>query len=160
MSARSRRDEYFPAEPGAPAPLVHDTTRFVRFEEVDLMGVVWHGRYPSYFEDGRMRHGEQYGVGYLDFINASLRAPVVQMRLDYVAPLKFGDSFTIRTRLHWTDAVKLNYSFEIIKEDGGTAARGCSTQLFIDADDEVYFVRPPLVERLCERWQAGEFDVS
>ena len=51
-SGRSaRRRAYFAAVPDAPPPLRVDVGRKVRFEEVDSMGIVWHGHYASYFED-------------------------------------------------------------------------------------------------------------
>ncbi len=44
MSLRKQQ----PAQDGPP-PLVRSVVRSVRFEETDPMGLVWHGRYPSYF---------------------------------------------------------------------------------------------------------------
>ncbi|HET6225857.1 MAG TPA: acyl-CoA thioesterase, partial [Bacteroidia bacterium] len=38
----------------------------VRFSEVDALGIVWHGHYLKFFEDGREAFGRQYGLGYLD----------------------------------------------------------------------------------------------
>ena len=37
----------------------------VRFSEVDSMGVVWHGNYLKYFEDGREAFGRKHGLGYV-----------------------------------------------------------------------------------------------
>ena len=34
----------------------------VRFSEVDIMNVVWHGSYPLYFEDAREAFGKKYGT--------------------------------------------------------------------------------------------------
>ena len=50
---------YFKRNPQDPAPLVVGIDRRVRFEEVDALGMVWHGRYPSYFEDGRIAFGDR-----------------------------------------------------------------------------------------------------
>ena len=36
----------------------------VRFSEVDMMNVVWHGAYPLYLEDAREAFGEKYGLSY------------------------------------------------------------------------------------------------
>ena len=38
----------------------------VRFSEVDIMGVVWHGSYPLYLEDAREAWGHHYGLCYDD----------------------------------------------------------------------------------------------
>ena len=40
------RRPYFPFKQDAPEPLRAIVRRRVRFEEVDPLGIVWHGRYP------------------------------------------------------------------------------------------------------------------
>ena len=47
--------------------LIVRTEILVRFNEADPLGIVWHGHYIRYFEDGREAFGNQYGIGYLDF---------------------------------------------------------------------------------------------
>ena len=37
----------------------------IRFNEVDSMGIVWHGSYPLYFEDAREEFGKIYHLEYL-----------------------------------------------------------------------------------------------
>ena len=46
-----------------------ETEILVRFNEADPLGIVWHGHYIRYFEDGREDFGKSYGIGYLDFYN-------------------------------------------------------------------------------------------
>ena len=60
------RKSYFQIPENSPAPLRLIVERKVRFEEVDPMNIVWHGRYPGYFEDGRVALGDKYGIGYMD----------------------------------------------------------------------------------------------
>jgi len=38
----------------------------VRFAETDPLGIVWHGNYIQYFEDGREAFGRHHGIAYLD----------------------------------------------------------------------------------------------
>ena len=85
--------------PGAPQPLAFTVTRRVRFEEVDTLGIVWHGRYPSYFEDVREALGDRYGIGYLDFFQAEVAAPLRQLHFDYLKPLCLRENFTIKAEL-------------------------------------------------------------
>ena len=47
--------------------LIHTTEFDVRFSEADPLGIVWHGHYVRYFEDGREAFGEAYNLRYLDF---------------------------------------------------------------------------------------------
>ena len=77
---------YFPAEAGAPDPLRITVSRQVRFEEVDPLGIVWHGRYPGYFEDARVALSDRYGVGYMDFYGQGIITPIRQLQLDDLRP--------------------------------------------------------------------------
>ena len=61
------RKPYFPSVKGSPPPLRIRVERKVRFEETDPLGIVWHGRYASFFEDARTAAGEKYGFGYPGF---------------------------------------------------------------------------------------------
>ena len=38
----------------------------VRFSEVDSMGILWHGHYIKYFEDGRESFGRSFEFGYMN----------------------------------------------------------------------------------------------
>ena len=79
----SSRTTYFQEQPDAPPPLEAECSRRVRFEEVDPLNIVWHGRYPGYFEDGRCAFGDKYALRYQDMFQHQFIAPIVQMHIDY-----------------------------------------------------------------------------
>ena len=67
MRFGTMRKTYFPSVKGSPPPFGSGWN-----EECDLrrwtnLGIVWHGRYASFFEDARSAAGEKYGFGYPDF---------------------------------------------------------------------------------------------
>lgn len=150
------RKPYFKISPDAPPPLTLTVERTVRFEEIDPLGIVWHGRYPSYFEDGRVMLGKTYGLGYLDLYEQGIVAPIKQMHADYHLPLRFGDPFTIEAILHWSDAVRLNHEFILRNADGQITTTGYSVQMLLDPDYNVLMVPPPFYADFRERWQKGE----
>ncbi|MEW5910281.1 MAG: acyl-CoA thioesterase, partial [Thermodesulfobacteriota bacterium] len=90
---------YFSASDDQIPPLRHSVTRKVRFEEVDALGIVWHGRYASYFEDARAALGDRFGIGYLDFYTKGIFAPIKKMHIDYHIPLHFTEPFSIEAIL-------------------------------------------------------------
>ena len=151
-----KRKPYFPCQDGAPDPLRCIVERVVRFEEVDVLGIVWHGRYPSYFEDGRVLLGEKYGLGYMDFYHQGVVAPIKQMHVDYRLPLRFGDPFTIEAILHWTDATRLNHEFILRNEAGEITTTGYSVQLLMDQQQNVLMLPPPFYAEFRQYWVAGE----
>ncbi len=150
-----RRRRYFDNIEGAPAPLIATTTRRVRFEEVDSIRMVWHGRYPSYFEDGRIAFGDKYGLAYSWFVDNRVLAPIVQMHFDFKSPLRFDEIMTIETTLHWNDAMRLDFSYKIINNNNKVAATGYTVQLLVEPDGAVLFAPPDWILEFRKKWQAG-----
>jgi len=155
VTRRSERP-YFPEEPGVPAPLRASCTRKVRFEEVDPLGIVWHGRYPSYLEDGRTAFGERYGIGYLDMAKNQYLGPIVSRHLDYHTPLEFGQSMTIETAAHYTNAVKLLFSYRILGPDGRVACTAYTIQLLLGLDKKLLVAFPEHLDRFRLGWREGK----
>ena len=154
----SRRDRtiYFPAAPGCPRPLAVECRRKVRYEECDPLGVAWHGRYVSFFEDGRTAFGEKYGLTYLNMYDGNFLAPIVQLCVEFFQPLRFLEEMLIRTELCWTEAARLNFQYRISGADGKPKAAGYTVQLLTGRDLQPLLVRPPLLEDFCRRWSRNE----
>ena len=151
-----RRKPCFPPVPGAPPPLRETVPRRVRFEEVDSLGIVWHGRYASYFEDARVALGQRYGVGYELFREHLTPVPIKQMHVDYCLPLRYGDGVTIEAIMHFTEAARMNFEFIIRNAEGEIATTGYSIQLMLDRNFQLLVTPPPFFLEICRRWQAGE----
>jgi acyl-CoA thioester hydrolase len=147
---------YFKTQPDSPAPLRLQVERRVRFEEVDALGIVWHGRYASYLEDARSALGDNYGIGYLDLFGNGIIAPIKKMHIDYHLPLTYPEDFTIEGILHWSDAARINYEFIIRNSKGATVATGYSVQVMLDQQKNLYMVAPQFYQDFCRRWKAGE----
>lgn len=149
---------YFPERQGQPPPLRVRTKRRVRFEEVDSLGIVWHGRYVSYFEDGRVALGEKYGIGYMDFYAHGVVAPIKKMHFDYHLPLKFQEEMTIEAILHWSDAARMNFEFIIRNGAGDRSTTGYTVQMMMDLNQRILLVPPPFYLEFCKQWKAGELE--
>lgn len=147
--------QYFPEQPGDPPPLSAETTRRIRFEEVDLLGMVWHGRYPSFLEDGRNAAGIRYGCTYQDFVDNRVMAPLVQMHLDYLVPLRFDETIRIEATMHWTNSMRLNHSYRIFGPKGNLATRGYTVQLLTDLSGNLLLTPPDWLQEFKDKWQQG-----
>lgn len=153
-----RQKKYFTPAPSDPAPLVVTTHRTVRFEEVDMMKIMWHGHYPSYFEDARQAVGKQYGLSYQDFYNEKVAAPIRQLNIEYIQPLFFGETYTLEGRLHYSEAAKILYDFCIYTPDGNLCTTGSTVQMLICAtSQELFLTPPPFIQQFLEKWRSGEF---
>jgi len=144
----------FKSPPGAPKPLHFEVKRRVRFEEVDTLGIVWQGRYPSYIEDVREALGDHYGIGYLDFFREGIVTPIRQLHIDYHLPLQLHEHFTITGEMHWTEAARLNLTYRIFNTQGELTTSGHSIQMMLDHKSRtVLMVPPPFFQAFLERWR-------
>jgi acyl-CoA thioester hydrolase len=106
----------------------------VRFNEADPLGIVWHGHYVRYFEDGRESFGKHYGVSYLDFYAQGLAVPVVSVQCDYKKPLRYGDKVVVHTTFIESAAAKMKFAYKIYDSKNDLLiATGSSLQVFVDA---------------------------
>lgn len=148
---------YFPPETDAPAPLRAEVGRQVRFEEVDPVSFVWHGRYASFFEDARVALCDRYGVGYLDFRAHGIVTPIRAMHVDYLRPLRFRDAFTVEGILHWTESARLNIEFVVRNASREVTTTGYTVQMMIDLEGDFLPVPPPFYRAFLDRWKNGAF---
>jgi acyl-CoA thioester hydrolase len=146
---------YFRQDPNTPAPLTAARERRVRFEEVDALGMVWHGRYPSFLEDGRIAFGDRYGLSYSFFLQQKVMAPIMRMHLDYRAPLRFDRTIRIEAALHWNEAMRLDFSYTIRDDRNLIAATGYTVQTLTDPDGSVLLIPPDWIIEFRENWRSG-----
>ncbi len=126
--------------------LIDRTEVKVRFGEVDSMGIVWHGNYVKYIEEGRESFGKKYGISYLDIYSNNVMAPVVNMNVDFKKQVKYGDKLIVETEFIETPAAKIKFDFRIYrKSDNELVATAQSTQVFIDLNNEMLLYPPDFV---------------
>jgi acyl-CoA thioester hydrolase len=128
--------------------LSDETEVIVRFNEADPLGIVWHGHYLRYFEDGREAFGKKYGISYLDFYHKGYAVPVVSVHCDYKKPLRFGDVVIVKTRFINSPAAKLRFEYEIFeKGKPSIVAVGYSIQVFVAVKSfELHMITPAFFE--------------
>lgn len=130
----------------------------VRFSEVDMMQVAWHGSYVTYLEDGREHFGLTYpGVGYGDYFRTGYVAPVVNLNIDYRKSLRMGDRAIVETRYVYADGAKLIFEYVIYrKADMEIMAVAQTTQLFMTAEGEIQYADPDFFVEWKKRWLGHE----
>ena len=107
----------------------------VKFSEADSLGIVWHGHYIRYFEDGREAFGKEYGIGYLAFYKYGFVIPIVHAQCDYKKSLRYGDTVKVETEFIPTDAAKLVFKYQLFNEETNElVATGSTTQVFLDKE--------------------------
>ena len=115
--------------------LTEKTVVSVRFNEADPLGIVWHGHYVRYFEDGREAFGAKYGLTYLDFFQNGLVVPIVSVDCQFKKPLRYGDSVLVETTYLDGPAAKIQFDYRLWNAASGVlVATGSTTQVFLDKE--------------------------
>lgn len=104
----------------------------VRFVETDPLGIVWHGNYIQYFEDGREAFGRHHGISYLDQKEFGYATPIVKSSTEHKLPLRYGDIATIKTIFVDSPAAKLIFRYEIYNQRNQLVCTGKTVQVFVE----------------------------
>ena len=137
--------------------LLQSTLTFrIRFSEIDAMRVVWHGDYVKYFEDARERFGEMYQLDYNLIEESGYFAPIVDMRIQYKQPLRYGMQPEIVITYRPTEAAKIVFDYEIYNpQDGSLMATGYTVQVFMDKNYQLVWESPAFYEKWKKQWNVG-----
>lgn len=124
--------------------LRHNIEVLIRFNEADPLGIVWHGHYIRYFEDGREAFGKKYGLGYMDFFKQDIVVPIVHAECHYKKSLKFGDTVKVEAIYQPCEAAKIIFQYNLYKgSDNSLVATGTTTQVFLDKDSQTLLLNNP-----------------
>ena len=89
----------------------------VRFVETDLMGVVHHGNYLSYFEAARVEWFRRRGVTSPSWTALGVHLPVVEADVKYRAPARFDDLLIVEARLVELQHASMRFAYRITRGD-------------------------------------------
>jgi acyl-CoA thioester hydrolase len=122
----------------------------VPFHDIDMIGVAWHGHYAKYFEIARCALLERLDYGYDAMRESGFMWPVIDMRIRYIKPLRFGQRVIVKAILKdWENRLLIEY---LVTDEatGHRLTKGTTSQVAVDiASGEMCFVSPQvLLDRL------------
>ncbi|WP_341326576.1 acyl-CoA thioesterase [Methylotuvimicrobium sp. KM2] len=118
----------------------------VPFFDVDLMEIVWHGHYLKYFEIARCALLDKIDYGYMQMRESGYAWPVVDVRVRYAKPAKFGQKIIVHAELtEWENRMKINYLI-LDKQTGARLTRGYTYQVAVEiSGGEMCYESPPIL---------------
>ncbi len=120
----------------------HTSEVRVRFAECDPLGIVWHGNYIQFFEDGREAFGRHHGISYLDQKANNFSTPIVSSKCGHKLPLRYGDVAQIKTTYIDSPAAKMIFRYEILNPNGAVVCTGETMQVFVELGGELSLILP------------------
>jgi acyl-CoA thioester hydrolase len=127
----------------------------VRYGETDQMGVVHHGTYVLYMEEGRTRMMRNLGCPYGELERDGFALVVRKLELRYRAPAYYEDELSVRTSVAELRTSAIVFAYEI--------RRAKDEQLLVEGSTELVCVdrsagkpRPrSLPQKLCDVLRPG-----
>jgi acyl-CoA thioester hydrolase len=96
----------------------HDSNLRVRFEETDMMGVVYYAKFLVWFEVGRINLMRDLSITVRDWEARGFRIPVVQAHADYKASARFDDEILVKTKIAEVGRTSVRFENEVYKLPG------------------------------------------
>lgn len=112
----------------------HETKIRIRYGETDQMGVVHHGNYPSFLEMGRIEWLRSLGISYKQMELDGIMLPVISLALNFKMSACYDDIITVKTTLKKIPAVKIEFDYEIVNEEGEVLTTANTVLAFINME--------------------------
>ena len=82
----------------------------------DHAGVMWHGTYFDWLEEGRINALSKAGINYVDLTKNGFELPLIDASIKYISPLFLGDNITIETIFEISKSPKIKIHSKFINK--------------------------------------------
>lgn len=126
----------------------------VPFYDVDAMQIVWHGHYVKYMERARCDILDLIDYNYEAMAESGFMWPVVDLRLKYIKPLKFGQVVVIKSQIEEVEyGLKVGFVF-YDQKTGEKLTKAHTKQVAVDAKSgEMCLLSPPVLQHKLDAYQ-------
>jgi acyl-CoA thioester hydrolase len=93
----------------------------VRFDEIDMQGVVHHPQIVTYLEIARLEYWRSLGISYNDLRNDGFEFIVHDLHVEYLKPLLFDEIIDVTVATKKLARASFVLGYEIRKENGELA---------------------------------------
>jgi len=120
----------------------------IYYHDTDCGGVVYYGNYLKYFEQARTEFLEQKGLSIKELADGGTVFVVARQEVDYKAPAVYGDELSIDTRLTKVSGTRLDFEYDVKKQDNKLICTGKTTLACVGTDLKVKPISKDIKEKL------------
>ena len=114
---------------------IHDR---VRFEETDLMAVVYHANYLPWLEMGRVAWLRACGVDLNQMMDEGILFPIRELNVKYKHSARFDDEYEVRTSMQAFNRAKMVFAYKVVDAKNGTVlVEGTTENVFTDKNGKI-----------------------
>jgi len=124
----------------------------IRYDEVDMMGYVYHGNYAKYYHISRTELLRKIGINDKELENHNVILPVTEMSIKYIKPIFYDDIITIKTSLHNIPTSRMIFHHEVRNQKNEVINQADSTLAFVDINTRKPMRAPHLIVNKIESY--------
>ena len=97
-------------------------TKTVLPQHTDHAGVMWHGSYLNFLEEGRIRALNQVGTSYSELSKEGFEIPVISIDIKYKLSFFHGETCLLMSQFKLENKIRLNCNTLFLKTNGAIGA--------------------------------------
>ena len=82
----------------------------------DHAGVMWHGTYFNWLEEGRINALSKAGINYFDLTKNGFELPLIDASIKYILPICLGDKISIESIFNIGKSPKIKINSKLINQ--------------------------------------------
>ena len=128
-----------------------DLTKIVLPQHTDHAGVLWHGSYFNFLEEGRIDALNKVGMTYSKLSKEGYEIPVISAQINYKIYFAHGEKILLKSQFNLLNKIRLNCKTLFLKVNGDIGAEALIELVLVRKEkDSIKLVRqvPPEIKKI------------
>ena len=119
-----------------------ELTKTVLPQHTDHAGVMWHGSYLHFLEEGRIDALDKVGLSYSELSRKGFEIPVISLQIKYKVSFFHGENILLTSRFKFKNKIRLTCKTLFLKSNGNIGAEAIVDLVFVrKINDSIKIVR-------------------
>ena len=126
-------------------------TKTILPQHTDHAGVMWHGSYFNFLEEGRIDALNKVGITYSTLSKKGYEIPVISAQIKYKISFKHGEKILLKSQFNLLNKIKLKCKTLFLKVNGDIGAEALMELVLVRKEkDSIKLVRqvPPEIKKI------------
>ena len=111
-------------------------------QHTDHAGVMWHGSYLEFLEEGRIDALDKVGISYSELSKKGFEIPVISLQIKYKISFFHGEKVIINSRFNLGNKIRFNCKTLFLKSNGNIGAEANTGLVLVKKEnDSIKIVR-------------------
>ena len=119
-----------------------ELTKTVLPQHTDHAGVMWHGSYLHFLEEGRIDALDKVGLSYSELSRKGFEIPVISLQIKYKVSFFHGENILLTSRFKFKNKIRFTCETLFLKSNGNIGAEAIVDLVFVrKINDSIKIVR-------------------